>query len=216
MSQQKGFIRQQARQTEGNKFSSTGTVPLHVFCFFYSLKGEEGSFLLWSWRSMMKMAGSGSASVFGSASGSESGSGSIRQRHGSAHTKMSWIRNTDTEYRRPSALVIPGVVNSPYPNFSTRSTSKNFAWLTLVCGSWTEFLHMRPAIFFLGYTVVSGIAHARIRPWVIANSKPKQQRIQHYIRDLWWTYLYQKIKKSVSLYKIFNRKFTFDKNAGNA
>ncbi len=82
--------------------------------FFYSLKGKERSFLLGSWRSMMKMAGSESASGFGSASGSESRSGSIRQRHGSAHTKMSWIRNTDTEYRRPSALVIPGVVNSPY------------------------------------------------------------------------------------------------------
>jgi hypothetical protein len=36
-------------------------------------------------------------------------------------------------------------------NFSTSSTSKNFAWLNLVCDSWTVLLRMRPPlIFFLG------------------------------------------------------------------
>ncbi len=52
-------------------------------------------FLLASWRSMTKIAGSGSASK------PKSGSGSIRQRHGSADPdsyldphQMSWIRNT--------------------------------------------------------------------------------------------------------------------------
>jgi hypothetical protein len=42
--------------------------------------------------------------------------------------------------------------SSVFVNFSTSSTSKNFAWLNLVCDSWTVLLRMRPPprIFFLG------------------------------------------------------------------
>ena len=43
-------------------------------------------------------------------------------------------------------MILPKILD-----FSTSSTSKNFAWLNLVCDSWIVLLRMRPPlIFFLG------------------------------------------------------------------